>query len=59
MRGVGVTQAVRVQGRISRDHPAVKLDDFARAAVTQPRSLVINEQGFHFGRDGANRQIFL
>ena len=58
MRREGVAQAVRMQRRVARNHARVELDDFARAAVGQPRAAVIHQQRALARLGGALRQIF-
>ena len=39
MRRIRMTEAVRVERSIARDHPRVEFDDLPRPAIAQPRCL--------------------
>ncbi len=50
--GIGVPQAMRMDGGIARDHPRVKLHDAARAAIRQPAAAMVQEQGLLVAASG-------
>src|SRR6202043_3491198 len=44
MRRVSVAQAVRMDGRVARDHASVKFDDAARTAIGKALAAMIQKQ---------------
>ena len=52
VRGVGVAQAVRMNGRIARDHAGVEFHDAARAAIGEPAAAMIQKQSALAGCGG-------